>query len=221
MVKILLKLVLVLSGKDLDGEEFDFYEEVPSRPHPNCKCTIEIIEKEIKPKPQEQTDTSKDKVPQPVSTPTPTPQQTPNPLPAQTQKWIMPCNGPITSGFGKRPVPVPGASEYHNGWDIGVPIGTNVKAIADGTIIAVGPATGYGYWVVIDHGIINGIKVTSEYGHISKWVVNVGQAVKKGDIIAKSGNTGYSSGPHLHITIREGISPKKAVNPSKYIKINF
>ena len=71
-------------------------------------------------------------------------------------------------------------------------------------MIAAGPARGYGNWVAIDHGIINGIKATSEYGHISSWNVSYGQTVKQGQIIAKSGNAGTSSGPHLHITIREG-----------------
>ncbi len=139
----------------------------------------------------------------------------------QPQRWIKPCDGPITSGFGKRVAPVPGASEYHNGWDIGVSVGTPVSTIADGKVIAVGPARGYGNWVAIDHGIINGIKVTSEYGHISSWNVSYGQTVKQGQVIAKSGNTGTSSGPHLHITIREGNFQGKAVDPGKYIKIGF
>ena len=133
----------------------------------------------------------------------------------------MPCNGRISSGYGKRKPPVPGASAWHNGWDIEVPIGTPVKAIADGKVIATGAAKGYGYWVAIDHGIINGVQVTSEYGHISAWNVRYGQIIKQGDIIAKSGNAGYSSGPHLHITIREGRFQGTAVDPSKYIRTNF
>ena len=96
-----------------------------------------------------------------------------------------------------------------------------IKAIADGKVIAVGAANGYGYWVVIDHGIINDVQVTSEYGHISSWNVKYGQIIKQGDIIAKSGNAGYSSGPHLHITIREGHFQGTAVDPSKYLRTNF
>jgi len=139
-----------------------------------------------------------------------------------SQKWILPVSKghKITSGFGKRKPPVPGASAFHNGWDIGVPLYTPIKAIADGKVIAVGPARGYGNWVVIDHGMINGVRVTSEYGHISSWSVGFEQYVKKGQVIALSGNAGYSSGPHLHITIREGISFKgRAVDPIKYINI--
>lgn len=141
----------------------------------------------------------------------------PSPIP-QKQEWIKPCNGPITSGYGKSVSLVPGASTYHNGWNIGVPIGTPVNTIADGKVIASGPANGYGRWVVVDHGIINGVRVTSEYGHLSSCNVSNGQTVKQGHIIAKSGNAGISSGPHLHITIREGAFPGKAQDPGKYIK---
>lgn len=134
-------------------------------------------------------------------------------------KWIMPCdNAPITSGFGPRKAPKKGASTYHNGWDIGVPIGTPVKAIADGKVIAVGPAKGYGLWVALDHGKVNGKIVTSEYGHLSSSNVSYGQKVKQGQIIAKSGNSGTSDGPHLHITLREGPFQGQGVPPSKYIK---
>lgn len=128
-------------------------------------------------------------------------------------KWIMPCEGKIVGYYGEvRPTHV------HNGIDIAVPIGTPVKAIADGTVYAVGPAKGYGYWVVINHGKLNGTIVTSEYGHLASWNVKPGQRVKQGEIIAKSGNTGHSRGPHLHITIREGTYQGQAVSPDKYIK---
>ena len=219
--------------KSLDGKEFDFYEEVPERPHPNCRCTVEIIEDtssndDFERAKEENDDTnrisSENQNPQTSTSQTTSNAQQQNSAPktpAQPQRWIKPCNGPITSGFGKRLAPVPGASEYHNGWDIGVSVGTPVSTIADGKVIAVGPARGYGNWVAIDHGIINGIKVTSEYGHISSWNVSYGQTVKQGQVIAKSGNAGTSSGPHLHITIREGNFQGKAVDPGKYIKISF
>ena len=201
--------------KSLDGKVFDFYDELPERPHPNCKCTVEILdEDEIEVEDNEDTEELQSRKPAPQPAPK-SPQTSPTP---QKQKWIKPCNGPITSGYGKRVSPVPGASTYHNGWDIGVPIGTPVNTIADGKVIAVGPATGYGKWVVVDHGVINGTRVTSEYGHLSSWNVSYGQTVKQGQVIAKSGNTGYSSGPHLHITIREGAFPGKAQDPGRYIK---
>lgn len=201
--------------KSLDGKVFDFYDELPERPHPNCKCTVEILdEDEIEVEDNEDTNETQFRKPTPQPAPK-SPQPSPTP---QKQEWIKPCNGPITSGYGKRVSPVPGASTYHNGWDIGVPIGTPVNTIADGKVIAVGPATGYGKWVVVDHGVINGTRVTSEYGHLSSWNVSYGQTVKQGQVIAKSGNTGYSSGPHLHITIREGVFPGKAQDPGRYIK---
>lgn len=201
--------------KSLDGKVFDFYDELPERPHPNCKCTVEILdEDEIEVEDNEDTEEPQSRKPAPQPAPK-SPQPSPTP---QKQEWIKPCNGPITSGYGKRVSPVPGASTYHNGWDIGVPIGTPVNTIADGKVIAVGPATGYGKWVVVDHGVINETRVTSEYGHLSSWNVSYGQTVKQGQVIAKSGNTGYSSGPHLHITIREGAFPGKAQDPGRYIK---
>ena len=135
----------------------------------------------------------------------------------QKEKWIMPCKGVITSNFGKRKAPVPNASTFHNGIDIGVPTGTPIKAIADGVIVAAGKAKGYGNWVAINHGNVNGKQVTSEYGHISSWLVRVGQKVTQGQIIAKAGNAGLSSGSHCHLTIREGSFQGKGVNPFKYI----
>lgn len=218
--------------REFDGQIFEMGDEVPERPHPNCRCSVEIVEDEIGTEDEEPQD-DKDKIPPRVPTPqppnpkpTPKPEPSPQPTsqpktPPQSPKWIMPCNGRISSGYGKRKPPVPGASAWHNGWDIEVPIGTPVKAIADGKVIATGAAKGYGYWVAIDHGIINGVQVTSEYGHISSWNVRYGQIIKQGDIIAKSGNTGYLSGPHLHITIREGRFQGTAVDPSKYIRTNF
>lgn len=132
----------------------------------------------------------------------------------------MPCKGRITSDFGYRVHPTKKTRLFHNGWDIGVPTGTPIKAVADGKVIAAGAAKGYGYWVALDHGKINGIIVTSEYGHISSWKVSYGQNVKQGQVIALSGNTGESNGPHLHLTIREGPYRGVGVSPEKYINPN-
>ena len=130
--------------------------------------------------------------------------------------FIKPVEGKITSDFGYREKPLPGATSNHSGIDIGVPLGTPVKAVAAGTVIAAcGGMRGYGNGVFIDHGKINGKRVVSEYGHLSRFLVRVGDKVKQGQIIAKSGSTGISSGPHLHITIRENnipVSPKKYIN---------
>lgn len=196
--------------RELDGQVFDYYDEVPQRPHPNCRCTVEIVDRKVEKdddKPQENK-----VVPRIPNSQSPTPQSKTSP---QTQKWIMPCDGAIVGQYGE-----PRSTHVHNGIDIAVPVGTPIKAIADGTVVVTGPVSGYGYWVGINHGIVNGVNVSSEYGHISKWVVNNGQLVKQGQILAYSGNTGYSQGPHLHLTIRHGNPGKgggTAVNPWIYI----
>lgn len=138
-----------------------------------------------------------------------------NPMPI-TKKWIMPYNGRITSNFGARVAPKKGASTFHKGVDIGAPWGSKVQAPADGTVIYAGSndPKGYGTYIVIDHGIINGKKVTSEYGHLSSYAVSYHQKVKQGQTIARSGNSGISTGPHLHFTVKENGTP---VNPLKYV----
>ncbi len=212
--------------KSLDGKEFDFYEEVPERPHPNCKCTVEIVEDtssngDFERAKEENSNTnrisSENQNPQ-TSTPQPTskaPQLNPAPktptLP-QSQRWIKPCNGPIVGQYGEQR-----STHVHNGIDIAVPVGTPIKAVADGTVYYAGAndPKGYGQYVIITHKI-NGKIVTSEYGHLSSWNVHAGEQIKQGQIIAKSGNTGHSQGPHLHITIREGVYKGTPVNPNKY-----
>jgi len=128
------------------------------------------------------------------------------------KNWIMPCNGKIVGAYGE-----PRPTHIHNGIDIAVPVGTPIKAIADGKVVEARNADGYGKFVVIEH-TINGQTMTSEYGHILNWVVSKGQFVKQGQIIAYSGNEGASDGPHCHLTIRVGSYRGRAVNPWDYIK---
>ena len=132
------------------------------------------------------------------------------------QNFTRPVEGNVISEFGPRKVSLKDASKDHKGIDIKVPVGTPVKAIADGTVIAARSGMkGYGVGVFVDHGIINGKHVISEYGHLSKFDVKVGDKIKKGQTIAKSGNTGTSEGPHLHVTIRENkiqVDPRKNLN---------
>lgn len=200
--------------KSLDGKVFDFYDEVPQRPHPNCRCTVEIIEEDEDTNSDTESDeNTEDKIiiPPPIIMPQNPP--TPQPLPVNySQKWIKPCNGPIVGHYGEQR-----STHIHNGIDIAVPVGTPIKSVADGTVYYAGAndPKGYGQYVIITHKI-NGQIVTSEYGHLSSWNVHAGQQIKQGQIIAKSGNTGHSHGPHLHITIREGAYKGKHVNPSKY-----
>ena len=130
--------------------------------------------------------------------------------------FTRPVEGIIKSDFGPRTRPVEGASSNHQGIDFRAPIGTPVKSVASGTVIKAGSASGYGIAVYIDHGVINGKHVVSEYGHLSKCNVKVGDKINAGQVVAKSGNSGRSSGPHLHLTIKEN---GKAVDPKKYIKL--
>lgn len=125
--------------------------------------------------------------------------------------YIWPVSGGHkTSAFGRRSAPKKGASTNHKGVDWAVPTGTPVKASCGGTVTKAGWGSGYGYVVYIDHE--DGKQ--TRYGHLSRVLVSVGQKVKQGDRIALSGNTGVSTGPHLHFEMRINGTP---VNPEKYV----
>ncbi len=126
---------------------------------------------------------------------------------------IWPANGRVTSAFGWRNSPLADGNELHAGIDIAVNYGIPVVAAADGTITESGSAGGYGNLVQIDHG--NGISTL--YGHNSKLAVNVGQTVKKGQIVSYAGSSGKSTGPHVHYEVRENGKP---VDPWKYLVSN-
>ncbi len=124
---------------------------------------------------------------------------------------IRPIDGGwITSRFDYRISPFTGLREFHHGLDIAARIGTPVMAPADGTVIFSGKKGTLGNSIIIDHG--NGI--ITRYGHLSKRLVKRGQTVKRGDLIGKVGNTGLSTGPHLHYEVRKHGVP---VDPEKYI----
>ncbi|MFH1715396.1 MAG: M23 family metallopeptidase [Elusimicrobiota bacterium] len=125
--------------------------------------------------------------------------------------FVSPLGGRLSSFFGKRKHPVTGLASFHEGIDIAVKTGTWVGAAADGVVILAGDGVGhYGKAVFIDHK--NGY--ITHYGHLSKIYVRVGQKVKARKLIAKSGSTGRSTGPHLHFTIKKnGVSQ----DPLKYI----
>lgn len=125
--------------------------------------------------------------------------------------YVKPISGGrLSSGFGARSAPTKGASTNHKGIDWAVPIGTSVVASNTGTVAFAGWASGYGYAVYINHA--DGRQ--TRYGHLSKVLVKTGQSVSQGERIALSGNTGRSTGPHLHFEIRIGGN---AVNPLKYL----
>lgn len=117
----------------------------------------------------------------------------------------------VTSEFGYRNNPTGTGSEGHTGLDMGVPLGTPVRAVKDGRVLFVRyKQTGYGYHLAIDHG---GGLVTL-YAHCSEILVTEGQEVKAGDIIARSGSTGRSTGPHLHLEVIQDGVPQ---NPRNYL----
>lgn len=116
----------------------------------------------------------------------------------------MPVNGPLTSYYGGRMDPFTGTvSQMHTGIDIAVPEGTSVRATGAGTVRLAGWSGGYGNLVILDHG--GGI--STYYGHNSQLLVSPGQRVGKGDVISRSGTTGYSTGPHVHYEIRRNDVP--------------
>ena len=170
--------------------------------------------------------------PQPEVTPEPTP--TPEPavehvdytgpaLPDNTSmdkyrldvgETVSPVMGVLTSPFGWREHPVDGEEKFHNGVDLAVNTGTQVKAFADGVVDYIGDDPDqYGLYLQISHA--NGVK--SFYAHCSQLLVSQGQTVKAGDTVALSGDTGNTTGPHLHLELRfNGVR----INPIYYIETN-
>jgi murein DD-endopeptidase MepM/ murein hydrolase activator NlpD len=123
---------------------------------------------------------------------------------------IWPAKGYLTSGFGYRSSPFTGRGSLHKGLDISNRIGTPIWAPARGAVTFSGPDGAYGICVVIDHGN----NIVTRYAHMSKTLVTVGQYVQRGDVIGHIGNTGRSTGPHLHYEV---IVNGAHVNPMRYI----
>ena len=125
--------------------------------------------------------------------------------------YIKPISGGrLSSGFGRRNAPTKGASTYHKGIDWATPTGTAVMASSGGTVVKAGWGSGYGYVVYIQHA--DGRQ--TRYGHLSKVLVTTGQTVSQGQKIALSGNTGVSTGPHVHFEI---LINGTQVNPLNYL----
>jgi murein DD-endopeptidase MepM/ murein hydrolase activator NlpD len=122
----------------------------------------------------------------------------------------LPVRGWLTSGFGMRNSPFTGHLTFHEGLDIAARTGTPIYASGDGIVAQAETVDGYGKLLVLDHGY--GYK--SYYGHNSKFYAKVGQRVKRGDRIAAVGNTGSSTGSHLHYEVRLNGVP---VNPKKFL----
>jgi len=124
--------------------------------------------------------------------------------------WPFPGDPNIYSYFGNRISPITGKKEYHSGIDIGGAYGADIVASLAGQVIKATWTSMNGNHVVIDHG--NGVQ--TYYLHASKLLVKVGDYVKQGQVIMKCGSTGWSTGPHLHFTIRVNGTP---VDPCKYV----
>ena len=123
---------------------------------------------------------------------------------------IWPVRGWVTSGFGRRISPFTGKRQHHSGLDISTRRGTPIKAPAAGVVTFVGREGSYGKLLVINHG--HGL--VTRYGHLHRYKVKVGDKVKRGDIIATVGNSGRSTGPHLHYEVLMSGVP---TNPRYYI----
>ena len=123
---------------------------------------------------------------------------------------IWPTRGWVTSSFGFRKSPFTGLREKHEGWDIAARNGAPVRATADGVVVVEGREYGYGNLVEVDHGY----GIVTRYGHNSKHLVKVGDRVKRGQVVSLVGNTGRSTGPHLHYEILLNGVP---VSPENYI----
>lgn len=109
--------------------------------------------------------------------------------------------GYVSSYYGYRVHPISEVKNYHTGVDIGVPEGTEIIAGHDGKVTLAGDAGGYGLCVALEGEAYGGHTLTTKYGHCSQILVSVGQEVKAGDVIAKVGSTGNSTGPHLHLEL--------------------
>lgn len=134
--------------------------------------------------------------------------------------YVKPLDGNfrISSGFGPRRAPTAGASTFHKGVDLAAPTGTPVRAVKPGRIsiskhqTSNGRSTGYGNWIEVKHD--DG--TSSRYGHLNSRDVQVGQRVEAGQVIGTVGNTGTSTGAHLHFEVRNASG--QAVDPQKVMK---
>lgn len=124
------------------------------------------------------------------------------------------ASGPITSQYGMRFHPIRRVWKLHDGTDFGVPCGTPVRAAAGGTVLQVYYNAGYGNRVILNNGIMRGKSVVTTYNHLTRSIVSPGQHVSRGQTIAYSGTTGYSTGCHLHFMV---IANGNTVNPMGWL----
>jgi murein DD-endopeptidase MepM/ murein hydrolase activator NlpD len=127
---------------------------------------------------------------------------------------LWPLEGRVGSSFGQRLDPINGEGAFHSGIDIDAPIGTPVRAAADGDVTVADMNAGYGREIMLDHGH----DVLTLYGHLSVIAVVVGQHVIRGQVIGYVGQSGRATGPHLHYEVRVHKVP---VNPHKYLRTTY
>lgn len=132
----------------------------------------------------------------------------------KSKVFEVPVSGVITSNFGMRINPITKENEFHEGVDIDAKSGEGIKSTLDGQVIEAKSSESLGNYVKIKHED----ELYSLYAHASNLLVKEGQMVKKGEVIANVGNTGYSVGNHLHFELRKG---DKLVDPQKVINFNI
>jgi len=125
---------------------------------------------------------------------------------------ILPADGPVVSGFGARYHPILQVRRHHAGIDIVLDIGTPIYSTGEGVVRETGRQAGYGKYVIVDHPETG---YSTLYAHLSEIQTRAGQTVGRGERIALSGNTGRSTGPHLHYEVRD--SNDRAIDPMKFI----
>ena len=131
-------------------------------------------------------------------------------LAPNVQPTIWPVDGRLMSPFGGRTDPFSGEGAFHSGVDISAASGTPVHVTADGIVVHAETMSGYGRLIVVDHG--GGLQTF--YAHLSRMFVQIGQTVRRGDVVGASGSSGRATAPHLHYEVRIGGAP---VNPYRYL----
>lgn len=143
----------------------------------------------------------------------------PEAITAPATTFLRPVSGYVSSRFGPRENPLTGAPESHRGIDIVNATGTPIVSAASGIVIKAAEATGYGNVVFVSH-VVNGQVWTTVYGHLDSITVSAGQMIEAGQTVGTLGNTGWSTGPHLHFELHRGEwapGQPNAVDPGPYI----
>ena len=124
-----------------------------------------------------------------------------------TRGWGWPTAGWVSTPFGWRTHPIYGYRSFHNGIDIASGCGTPVRAPLGGKVLTAYFQSAYGNRVLIDHGAPGGVGTATEYNHLQRWVVDPGQRISRGQVVGYVGNTGWSTGCHLHFTVYRSGRP--------------